>query len=100
MDECQLYSVLLELKLPWKVANVSLDSGKKTVEIARILAETIFTMLSRNMEFMDSIDSLTERKITAMSARAKTAANVTDISATVRLLKSQMFRRMSEEPFS
>ncbi|BAB59828.1 TVG0691625 [Thermoplasma volcanium GSS1] len=33
MDECQLYSVLLELKLPWKVGRVSLDSMKKTVEI-------------------------------------------------------------------
>ncbi len=33
MDECQLYSTLLELKLPWKVERVSLDSVKKTVEI-------------------------------------------------------------------
>ncbi|OWP56279.1 MAG: hypothetical protein B2I17_06765 [Thermoplasmatales archaeon B_DKE] len=33
MDECQLYSVLLELKLPWKAERVSLDSIKKTVEI-------------------------------------------------------------------
>ena len=33
MDECQLYSMLLELKLPWKVEKVSLDSDKKTVEI-------------------------------------------------------------------
>ncbi|MHB1663456.1 MAG: transposase family protein [Thermoplasmataceae archaeon] len=33
MDECQLYSILLELKLPWKIENVSLDPGKKTVEI-------------------------------------------------------------------
>ena len=33
MDECQLYPVLLELKLPWKVGRVSLDSMKETVEI-------------------------------------------------------------------
>ena len=33
MDECQLYSTLLELKLPWKVERVSLDSVKKSVEI-------------------------------------------------------------------
>ncbi|OWP56592.1 MAG: hypothetical protein B2I17_04650 [Thermoplasmatales archaeon B_DKE] len=33
MDECQLYSTLLELKLPWKVDRVSLDTWKKTVEI-------------------------------------------------------------------
>ncbi|MGP6207911.1 hypothetical protein ACNF42_07800, partial [Cuniculiplasma sp. SKW3] len=28
MDECQLYSTLLELKSPWKVENVSLNSVK------------------------------------------------------------------------
>lgn len=33
MDECQLYSTLLELKSPWKVERVSLDPIKKTVEI-------------------------------------------------------------------
>ena len=33
MDECQLYSALLELKPPWKVEKVSLDPGKKMVEI-------------------------------------------------------------------
>ena len=33
MDECQLYSALLEPKLPWKIARVTLDSMKKTVEI-------------------------------------------------------------------
>ena len=33
MDECQLYSALLELKTPWKVERVSLDSAKKTVDI-------------------------------------------------------------------
>ena len=70
------------------------------VAIARILAETVFTMLSRNVEFMDSIDSLTERKINAMSARAKKLAQDPDISETVRLLKEQRLRRMSEEPFS
>ena len=33
MDECQLYSTLLELKSPCEVESVSLDSVKKTVEI-------------------------------------------------------------------
>ena len=33
MDECQLYSTLLELKSPWEVERVSLDSVKETVEI-------------------------------------------------------------------
>ena len=33
MDECQLYSALHELKPPWKVERVSLDSVEKTVDI-------------------------------------------------------------------
>jgi hypothetical protein len=33
MDECQLYSTLLELKSPWKVEKVSLNSVRKTVDI-------------------------------------------------------------------
>ena len=33
MDECRLYSTLLELKSPLEVERVSLDSVKKTVEI-------------------------------------------------------------------
>ena len=33
MDECQLYSTLLELTPPWKVEKVSLDPDKKMVEI-------------------------------------------------------------------
>jgi len=33
MDECQVYSTLLELKLPWKVDRVSPDTMKKVVEI-------------------------------------------------------------------
>ena len=32
-DYCELYSALLELKPPWKVESVSLNSMKKTVEI-------------------------------------------------------------------
>lgn len=33
MDGCQIYSAFLELKLPWKVEKVELDSMKKTMEI-------------------------------------------------------------------
>jgi hypothetical protein len=33
MDQCQLYSALLQLELPWKVNKVSLDPVKKVVEI-------------------------------------------------------------------
>ena len=68
------------------------------IAIARILAETVYSMLSRNIEFKDSIDSLTEKKMAALSVRAKKQAHITEISATVRLSRSQKFRGMSEEP--
>ena len=89
-------------KMKQKYMHIVRRTGMKRaiVAIARILAETVYTMLSRNTEFMDSIDSLTERKITAMSVRAKKPAHITDISDTARLLRSQKFRKMSEEPFS
>ncbi len=33
MDDREIYSALLELKLPWKVESISLDAVKKKVEI-------------------------------------------------------------------
>ena len=77
-----------------------IGAKRAIVTIAQILAETVFTMLSRNVEFMDSIDSLTERKINAMSARARKPSQDPDISETVKLLREQRLRRRSEEPFS
>ena len=41
--------------------------NRAIVGIARILAEIIFTMLRNNSEFMDRIDSLTERKMKSMN---------------------------------
>ncbi len=99
----ELYSVIKYLeKMRKKHMTIVRRTGMKMtiVAIARILAETVYTMISRNKKFLDSIDSLTEKKITAMSTRAKRAANVTDISAMSKLLKSQKFEKMSEEHFS
>ena len=47
MNDCQLYSALLELKFPWKVDRVSLDSTKKTVEIYIIHKKGFETSLLR-----------------------------------------------------
>ncbi|MGC8563097.1 MAG: transposase family protein [Thermoplasmata archaeon] len=33
MDDCQLYSMLLGLKAPWKVEKVDVDSMKKNVDV-------------------------------------------------------------------
>jgi hypothetical protein len=46
-----------------------LRKNRAIVAIARILIETIYTMLSRGTEFIDRIDALTERKMAAMRSR-------------------------------
>ncbi len=48
-----------------------LGKNRAIVAIARILIETIHVMLSRGMEYIDQMDSLTERKRIAMSVRAR-----------------------------
>ena len=57
-------------------------------------------MLSGGMEFVDSIDSLTERKIKAMSARAKNPTRSTDLKNTIKFMKRKRLGGMSEELFS
>ncbi len=43
-----------------------LGKNRAIVAIARILIETIYTMLSSGTEFIDRVDTLTERKMVAM----------------------------------
>ncbi|MEM0134364.1 MAG: hypothetical protein QXU18_03945 [Thermoplasmatales archaeon] len=77
--------------------------NRAIVAIARILIETIFSMLSTGHEFIDNIDSLTERKMKAMSQRANSARNAnryTNIQDAIRLIKDNRFRGSSKELFS
>jgi hypothetical protein len=48
-----------------------LGKNRAIVAIARVLLECIFILLTKNVEFHDNIDSLTERKRRGMSMRAK-----------------------------
>jgi hypothetical protein len=52
------------------------------------------------MEFVDSIDSLTERKMKVMSARAKNPTRSTDLKNTIKFMKRKRLGGMSEELFS
>ena len=74
--------------------------NRAIVAIARILIETIYVMLSRGMEFVDSIDSLTERKMKAMSARAKNPPRAMDLKDTIKFIKRKRLGGMSKELFS
>ena len=47
-----------------------LGKNRAIVAIARILMETIYTMLTKGTEFIHRIDALTERKMAAMRSRA------------------------------
>ena len=56
-----------------------LGKNSAIVAIARILLECIYVMITKNIEFEDNIDSLTERKMKAMSMRAKNPRRFKDI---------------------
>ena len=47
-----------------------LGRNRAIVAIARILIETIYTMLKKGEHFVDQIDTLTERKMKSMRSRA------------------------------
>ncbi|MGC9193643.1 MAG: hypothetical protein ACP5FQ_07075 [Thermoplasmata archaeon] len=74
--------------------------NRAIVAIARILAEHIFTMLKNNIEFMDKIDSLTERKMKSMSQMAMNANGSETIAESVKLIREKLLTKSSEYPFS
>lgn len=77
-----------------------LGKSRAIVAIARALAETIWTMLSRRIAFYDEIDLLTEKKIESIrirSLRPNVSKNVMD---TIKLIKNQDIALMLDKLFS
>lgn len=74
--------------------------NRAIVAIARILAEIVYVMLKNGIEFIDKIDSLTERKMKAMSINAKNARATDSIVQSVKLLRERMLIKTSEQLFS
>ena len=70
------------------------------VAIARILAELIFTMLKNNKEFIDKIDSLTERKMKSMVSRASSAKKNAEVTQSIKLLREKRLRGSPVKLFS
>ena len=60
--------------------------NRAIVAIARILAETIFTMLKKNVDFEDEIIPLTERKVKKMIERVNSGSGEINIRK-ARLMK-------------
>lgn len=77
-----------------------LGKSRAIVAIARILAEAIYTMLSRRVRFVDEIDSLTEKKIRAMEERAKNPGMSKTIEDRAKILRERSMRKMSDQLFS
>ena len=77
-----------------------LGKNRAIVAIDRMLAETIWTMLSKRIAFYDEIGSLTEKKIESMrmrSLRPNVSRNVID---TIKIIKNQNITSMSDKLFS
>ena len=64
-----------------------LGKNSAIVAIARILMETIYTMLSRGTEFTDRIDPLTERKMGAMRSREVKPSQVITVEDRINELR-------------
>jgi transposase len=77
-----------------------LGKNRAIVAIARILVECIYTMLSRNVEFSDQIETLTERKQKAMSARSRNPMIHKSLEETVNLFIQKRDRRKTDQLFS
>ncbi|OWP57170.1 MAG: hypothetical protein B2I17_01985 [Thermoplasmatales archaeon B_DKE] len=66
------------------------------VAIACLLLETIYMMLSRNTKFIDSIDTLTEKKQKAMCERSKNPARTAKLDEAIKLIRE----KSQKKPFS
>ena len=74
--------------------------NRAIVAIARILAELIYTMLKNNIEFIDKMDSLTERKIKSMSQMAMNAKASDNIAQSVKIIREKLLTKSSDYLFS
>ncbi len=70
------------------------------VAIGRILLETVYVMLKKNVDFIDQKYSLTERKIRSMHERAAKRSDVKDMEEVIKLIRKNRVREKSGELFS
>lgn len=76
-----------------------LTKNHAIVAIARILLEAIYVMLSRGTKFVDGIESLTEKKMNAMSARAGNATRTVDLENAIKSIRGKRLKGMLRELF-
>ena len=77
-----------------------LGKNRAIVAIARILLETIYTMLKKGEHFVDQIDTLTERKMASMRSRAVKPSQtftVEDRMNELRNVQKERLKRSGDE---
>ncbi len=80
-----------------------IGKNRSIVTIARIFLEKIFIMLKKGEEFIDNIDTLTERKIRTTEEKAKESKRAVrnmDIQKTIKLIKGNGIFDLTKELFS
>ena len=74
--------------------------NRAIVAIARVLLETIYVMLTREEEFVDRIDDLTERKMKSMSERAKHEVRGKDLDEAIKFIREERIQKVTKGNFS
>ncbi|EQB68461.1 MAG: hypothetical protein AMDU5_GPLC00010G0001, partial [Thermoplasmatales archaeon Gpl] len=74
--------------------------NRAIVAIARVLLETIYVMLTREEEFVDRIDDLTDRKMKSMSERAKHEVKGRDLADAIKLIRGERIQKVTKGNFS
>ncbi|MGC8547354.1 MAG: transposase, partial [Thermoplasmata archaeon] len=77
-----------------------LGRNRAIVAIARILIETIYTMLKKGEDFIDQIDTLTERKMKSMKERAKNPSTVKNVEDVIKYIREKRIKDSSKKLFS
>ena len=77
-----------------------LGKNRAIVAIARALLECIYVVLTRNIEFEDNTDSLTERKRKVMSMRAKNPRRFKDLEEVEKIFMKNRDQQKTDQLFS
>ena len=77
-----------------------LGRNRAIVAIARILLETIYTMLKKGEDFIDQIDTLTEQKTKSMKERAKNPSGIKNVEEAIRYIREERIKGPLKELFS
>ena len=89
-------------RLKSKYLSIVRRIGRKRaiVAIARILLEMIYTMLKKDEDFVDEIDTLTERKMNSMRVRAENPSLIKKLDEVMNFIKKKRMRGSPNELFS